>query len=471
MVAVAAGAAVALASVVWSPLRGGSVATVRRSSSSQGSTVASSAPGTDPAAGRGAPATGASPSTTGAPESRPTPTWRVVWGSAMAWGYGEIDDASVRDLVRVATGGQAIRFRISNAFGNSPLHVGAATVARSGGASTLQPGSVHPLTFGGSPSVTIPVGAVTYTDALTVPVSGGETLAVSVWIEGRDLVTLHPCCTRTRDWFTPNGSGNLTMAPTLATESYASPFERFVDAMDVLQSTGRSSVVVIGDSITDGFNSTTNWADVLQSRVDRLPAALRPAIVNEGITANALTSYVHTDALTGGGPAGVQRLGRDALSQAGVSEVILLLGTNDLWFGATASEVIAGYRQAIAEAHSAGVRIVGMTLLPRQSSPTEFWSAADQSQMDAVNRWIRTSGAFDAVIDSAPAVADVFDHSCNPAAMYPPYDSGDHLHPDAAGQTALADAVTAADLGLPSLPTAPPLVAAVPTPGCDGTGL
>ncbi|HET9733349.1 MAG TPA: GDSL-type esterase/lipase family protein [Acidimicrobiales bacterium] len=388
----------------------------------------------------------------------------------MAWGYGEIDNATVRDLVEAATGGRAVRFRISNAFGNAPLQVGAATVGRSLGASAVDPATVRPLTFGGSPSVTIPVGAVAYTDALALPVTAGETLAVSLWVRGPDLVTLHPCCgTAARDWFSPNGGGNVTAAPTLAGESYASPFERFVDAMDVLQTQGRGSVVVIGDSITDGFNASTTWTQALQSRVDRLPSSARPAIVNEGITANALTSYVHTDALTGGGPAAVQRMGRDALSQAGVSEVILLEGTNDLWFGATAAEVIAGYEQAIAEAHAAGVRIIGMTLLPRRSSRTEYWSALDQQEMETVNHWILTSGAFDGVIDSARAVADIFDHQCDPLKIFPPFDSGDHLHPDAAGQVALANAVTPGTIGLTSLPLAAPLVAAIPTPGCSGS--
>lgn len=412
----------------------------------------------------------AAPSTTAAPPttSPPAPVWRVAWGSAMAWGYGEIDDATVRNLVSVSVGGSAIRFRISNVFGNVPLHVGAATVARAAAGSAVQPGTMHALTFGGAPSVTVPAGAVVYTDAAEVPVTAGEVLAVSLWIQGPDLVSLHPCCGNTpHDWFTPNGRGDVTTALSLAGVSIASPFERFVDAMDVLQTGGEGSIVVLGDSITDGFNASLRWTDVLQSRVDQLPPDQRRAIVNEGITANALTSYVHTDDLTGGGPSGVSRLQRDVLDQPGVSEVIVLLGTNDLWFGATAQEVIAGYREVIAQAHAAGVRIVGMTLLPRQTSPTEYWSPLDQQELQTVNQWITTSGAFDQVIHSARAVADIYNGQCDPTAMFPPFDSGDHLHPDAAGQTALANAVAPEVLGVPSLPPARPLLAVTPTPGCS----
>lgn len=434
----------------------------------RGSSSSAATPRTSPVPSP--PATAETTPSTAPPPTDPTPVWRVGWGSAMAWGYGQIDDATVRDMVTVATGGQAIRFRISNVFGNAPLSIGGATVADSAGGSSVQPGTIHSLTFGGSPSAVIPVGAVGYTDSLATPVAAGQDLDVSLWIRGADLVSLHPCCgTTARDWFTPNGRGDATSAATFAGIGIASPFERFVDAMDVLQSEGRGSIVVVGDSISDGFNATTSWTDVLQSRVDQLPPPLRRAIVNEGITANALTSYVHTDALTGGGPSGVSRMQRDALSQPGVAEVLLFLGTNDLWFGATASELIAGYRQAISEAHAAGVRIIGMTLLPRESNPAEYWSPTDQQELETVNHWILTSGAFDGVLNSAAAVADVFDDRCHPTALFPPFDSGDHLHPNAAGQTALADAVTAADIGMASLPPAHPLVAAVPTPGCDGS--
>lgn len=406
----------------------------------------------------------------------PPPVWRVAWGSTMAWGYGEVDDATVRQLTTVATGGSEIRFRVSNFFGNAPLRIGAATVAPSAGGPAVALASIVAVTFGGSPSTTIPAGGLAYSDPVKLTVAPGETLAVSLWVTGPDLVTLHPCCgTTPRGYFTANGSGNATAAATLAGRGTASPWERFVDAVDVLQTGGRGSIVVVGDSITDGFNSAARWTDILQRRIDTLPPGHRAAVINEAITANALTSAVHTDALTGGGPSGVSRLERDALSQPGVSEVVILLGTNDLWFGADAAQVIAGFRQAAAEVHAAGLPLVAMTLLPRSSDPDEYWSAADQANLVAVDHWIRTSGVFDAVIDTARVTADVYDGRCDPNRLFPPFDSGDHLHPDAAGQTAIADAVPPAALGLPPLPTVPPLVAATPTAGCpyvptpDGT--
>lgn len=433
--------------------------------------VRGSAPvGTRSAAARSA-SHPASPTSSSAPAPTttvaPAPVWRVVWGSTMAWGYGEVSNATVRQEVTVATGGSEIRFRVSNFFGNAPLQIGAASVAPSAGGSAVDVSALHQATFNGSPSTTIPVGGLAYSDPVPLPVTAGQTLAISLWVQGLDLVTLHPCCGKTpRGWFTANGYGDATRSATLAGIGTASPWERFVDAVDALQTGGRGSIVVVGDSITDGFNSAARWTDILQRRIDTLPPGQRAAVVNEAITANALTSAVHTDALTGGGPSGLSRLQRDALSQAGVSEVVLLLGTNDLWFGADAAQLIAGYQQAISEVHAAGLPIVAMTLLPRATDTDEYWSPADQANLVAVNHWIRTSGAFNAVIDTARVAAAVYDGQCDPHTLFAPFDSGDHLHPNAAGQTAIANFVPPADLGLPPLPTVPPLVPATPTPGC-----
>lgn len=387
----------------------------------------------------------------------------------MAWGYGEAYDTTVRDLLVPAAAGQAIKVRISNVFGNAPLHIGAASVAASAGGSAIDPLTMHGLTFSGSTTLTIPAGALAYSDPVPLAVQAGEQLDVTLWVEGADLATVHPCCTAVDDWFTPNGSGNLTGAATLVGRATASPWERFVDALDVLQTTGEGSIVVLGDSITDGYNSTLRWTDVLQRRIDTLPPSERRAVVNEAITANALTSDVHTDDLTGGGPSGISRLQRDVLSQPGTAEIIVLLGTNDLWFGATADDVIAGYRQLLAQTRAAGIPTVAMTLLPRASSRSEYWSPADQENLQAVDDWITTSGSFSGVIDTDSAVGDIFDGQCNPGILYPPYDSGDHLHPNAAGQTALANAIATTLLGLPPLPTVPPLVPVTPTPGCRPT--
>ena len=386
----------------------------------------------------------------------------------MAWGYGQASDVTVRDLATVGVGGDAIRVRISNVFGDAPLVIAAASVGLSASGPAVVPGTMRTLRFDGARGAKVPVGGVVYSDPVMTRVAAMQTLAISVYASGRELVTVHPCCARIVSYFTPNGGGNVTGSVSGAGLSIASPWERWVDSVDVLQTTGEGSIVVVGDSITDGYNSSVRWTAVLQERVDMLPASERRAVVNEGITANALTSVVDTDARTGGGPSGLARLARDALSQAGVSEVIMFLGTNDLWFGASAPQVIDGLKQAIAEAHAAGVRIVGVTLLPRSASPAERWTPLQQSDLQQVDHWILTSGAFDGVLNLATAVSDVYDGACDPTAMFPAYDSGDHLHPNAAGQTAMADAVNRSALELPAMPEVPPLLGVRATVGCHG---
>ncbi len=409
----------------------------------------------------------ARPTTTDPTVPPPAPVWRIAWGSAMAWGYGTAANATLRELSTLEISGSAVRVRISNLFGNQPLVVGDATAGVDAGGATLTPGTIHQLTFGGSTGTTIPIGGYVYSDPVPMAASAGQVIATSVYVSNADLMTVHPCCTSTVSYFTANGAGDLTSDPA-QTAFIGSPWPRLVDAVDVLQSSGNGSIVVIGDSITDGYHSTARWTDVLQQRIDLLPPADRRAVINEGITANALTAVVPSDAGDGGGPPGVTRLTRDALGQSGVTEIVLFLGTNDLYFGAGSAQVIAGLQQAITIAHQAGVRIVGVTLLPREASIEEAWSPAQQAALQQVDNWILTSGAFDGVLNFATAVADVYDGACTPTSMFPPYDSGDHLHPNAAGETAMANSVDTTVLDLPAAPTVPPLVAVVPTPGCAG---
>ncbi len=389
----------------------------------------------------------------------------------MGWGYGTASDTTVRDIVTPAVSGRAIRFRISNEFGDAPLQVAAATVGADAGGAAIVPGTLRQLSFDRHQAVVVPVGGTVYTDPVVMAVTAGQSLSVSVYVTSPDLVTVHPCCAGHPDqsYYTPNGGGNATAYLGGTGWGFSDQWGRWVDAADVL-TTAPGTIVVVGDSITEGFNATLRWTDLLQQRVDELPAPQRRAIVNEGITANTLTGFVPNYSKLGGGPPGLERLDVDALDQPGVSEVVLFLGTNDLWFGTTAQQLISGYKDAIADAHHAGVRIIGVTLLPRSSGglhPVEVWSAYDQVQLEEVDRWILTSGAFDGVLDLAPAVADVYNGACDPVLMFPAYDSGDNLHPDNAGQAAMADAVAPGVLGLPPLPELPPLFKVVPTPGCS----
>lgn len=401
------------------------------------------------------------------------PLWRVAWGTAMAWGDGTATDATVRELATVGIGGSAVRIRISNLFGDKPLVVGAAAVAQDAGGASIVPGTDNPITFSGQTGVTVPVGQVVYSDAAPMAVTTGETLAVSVYVSGTDVVTVHPCCTGAAVSYSSANNGGDTVSATDGTSfRYSSAWPRWVDAVDVLQSPGSApepgSIVLLGDSITDGFNADFSWASVLQKRVDMLPGAQQRAVINEGITANTLTDLPNDYSTIGGGPSGLDRLDQDALDLSGVSTVVVLLGTNDLYFGATSLQVIAGLQDLIDQVHAAGDQVIGVPLLPRMTSAKEPWSATQQTYLQQIDDWILTSHAFDGVINLATVVADDYNGKCSPTSMFGPYDSGDHLHPDDAGQTAMGDAVSGPVLGLPPLPQLPLLVPVTPTPGCLG---
>ncbi|HVA75032.1 MAG TPA: GDSL-type esterase/lipase family protein [Acidimicrobiales bacterium] len=404
---------------------------------------------------------------------RSPPRWEVGWGSAMAWGYQTVTDATVRTLVDIPVDSLALRVRISNQFGKAPLTVGAASVGRSTAGAAVDAHSLHRLRFAGQDSTVVPAGGWALSDPVALPSNAPQMLAVSVFVTGSNLISSHyPCCeASTPSFLSTPGSGNLTGAASAAGFGYRAPWSRLVDAVDVQRpappaghATEPGSIVVLGDSITDGFNSAARWTDLLQARIQALPVFERPPVVNEAITANTLTAVTPNYSASGGGPPGVDRLTYDALSFPGVATVVVFLGTNDLYFGASAASVVDGLSQAAAAAHASGARVVAVTLTPRMGS--EGWSPARQAELDQVNHWMGETQAFDGVINFYAALADVYNGSCQPASMFPALDSGDHLHPNATGAAVMADAIDPAVLGVPPLPAVPVSVNLTPVPGC-----
>lgn len=375
----------------------------------------------------------------------------------MAWGYGSAANATVRQLATLSIGGDAVRVRISNAFGKSPVTFDAASVGIQLAGAAIEPGSLKGLTFSRAPALTIPAGATAYSDPVDMEVQAGQTLAVSVFVSGTALASVHPCCApKTQSYYTANNAGNRVNQLT-ATGFLGNYFGEWVDAVDVRGAVAPGVVLALGDSITDGFRSSVlDWPEALENRMKSLALNERLGVLDEGITANTLTTTTVSDALTGGGPPALARLQRDVLSQPGVTTLVLAEGTNDLWFGATPAQVIAGMEQVIAEAHAAGIRVIGTTILPRAGSAK--WTPAMEANRHVVNAWVRAGGAFDGVVDFARVIEDAYDGQCQPSAFFPPFDSGDHLHPDPAGETEMANAVEATMLSLPSLPQLPVVV-------------
>jgi lysophospholipase L1-like esterase len=356
-------------------------------------------------------------------------------------------DQTVRNIVWTSVGGQAARIRLSNQFGTQPVTFTQVDVGLSAGGAVIVTGTNHPVTFGGSTSVTIAPGTAVASDPVAMFVPAAMDLAVSMYAQAATGSATYHSDAQQVNYVAAGNAAGSELGSAFTTQTYAWYFLDGVDVQPVTQVGG--TVVAFGDSITDGYQSTVNlnlrWPNDLARRFVALPPAKDHAVVDEGISGNRVLS--DSACL---GQNGEARFLRDT-AQSGARYVIFLEGINDIGFSQvpnsgcfapntdeSAAQIIAGYRKVIADAHAAGLKIFGGTLTPFAGS--FYYSAAGEAERAAVNSWIRTSGAFDAVIDFDKAVQD----PANPLQLNPGYDSGDHLHPNDAGYLAMSNAINLA---------------------------
>jgi lysophospholipase L1-like esterase len=380
--------------------------------------------------------------------------WIVSWAASQqipeaqnALPVEDLRDATVRQIVHLSVGGSALRVHVSNAFGSEALHLTAVHIARSLGpaSAAIDAASDKPLTFSGSAEVIVPPGAECVSDPIGYLVAALSDLAVTYHLDVPPATqTGHPG-SRATSYVTHGelvGSSNLPDAKRID-HWYQ------VSAIDVLAPKEAASVVVLGDSITDGHGATTNgndrWTDVLARRLQGSRHTRYIGVSNQGIGGNHLL----TDGL---GPNALARFDRDVLAQAGVRWLIVFEGVNDLGGLARLGEVstaeharhvervLAAYQQIIARAHTHGIRVIGATITPYVGSDYYHPGPLSEADRQAVNRWIRAEGHFDAVIDFDAAVRDARE----PDRLMPDFDCGDHLHPSPAGYRAMGESIALA---------------------------
>ncbi|MBV9473371.1 MAG: SGNH/GDSL hydrolase family protein [Solirubrobacterales bacterium] len=374
------------------------------------------------------------------------------------------DNQTVRNIVFTSAGGSVVRVRFTNAFGSQPLTIGRASIAVAGTGADLASGSV-PVSFAGQPSVTLAPGGEALSDPVNLRVPALQDLAVSVYLPDKTGPATNHSDAQQVNYV---ASGDQTDASGGASFTGQTQSWYFIDSVDVIASRhDLGTLVALGDSITDGANSTVNanarWPNYLARRVDGAHGVTL-GVADEGISGNRVlndSSCLGVNAQA--------RFDRDVLARAGAREVVLMEGINDIGFPhlmpdpsdpshkvigptgtgfavpiscfqpqttVTAAQIIAGDEQLIDQAHAAGLRIYGATLTPFKGAP--YYTDPGEATREAVNQWIRTSGAFDGVIDFDHALADPGD----PLTMNPAYDSGDHLHPNDAGYRKMADTVS-----------------------------
>ncbi len=336
-------------------------------------------------------------------------------------------DTTLRQVVHVSLGGKRLRIRFSNAFGTKPLRILAAHVASSAGGAVIKPESDKRLAFGGQPSVTIPTGALMVSDPVEFELAPLADLAVTIRIkDSTKAVTGHPGarCTSYLE------EGDKLAASDLPSAA-RTPHWYYLSGVDV-EAEG-SSIVVIGDSITDGRGSPTDgngrWTDHLARRLHEAKSTAGVGVLNHGLGGNRLLN-------DGLGPNALARLDRDVLAQPGVRWLIVLEGINDLGTrSATAHDLILAYEQMIVRCHARGIKIYGGTIMACEGS--FYFTAPLESARQEVNTWIRESGRFDAVIDFDAATRD----PQKPSRLSAAADGGDHLHPGPEGYKIMAAAV------------------------------
>ena len=386
--------------------------------------------------------------------------WTGTWSTAVT-GAAEppqpvtvFEDQTLRQIVHTSIGGRSLRIRLSNEYGTEPLVIGEARVARHGGGAQIVAGTDRRVTFGGRSSVTVPAGAPALSDPVSLPVPALTDLVVSIHLPDRTVAeTVHGSAFQTNYI----AAGNVTRSPTLTGATTTTSWH-FLAGVSVAAAPRSGSVVAFGDSITDGAITTVDanhrWPDFLARRLQAEASLRDVGVLNKGIGGNRLLHDGNTlpgTPFSGIGPlfgdSALSRFDRDVLAQPGARAVIVLLGINDIGQptslsppseAVTADDLIAGYRQLIARAHERGLRIFGATLTPFQDTTIPgYYSEENEAKRAAVNRWIRTSGEYDGVIDFDRAVRD----PAQPRRILAQYDSGDHLHPNDAGMRAMADAI------------------------------
>lgn len=354
-------------------------------------------------------------------------------------------DSTLRQTVHMAVGGRQMRLRFSNAFGGTALPVTAVSVALPAGGragdSAIQSGSSRKVTFHGRPSAVVPVGSEIVSDPLDFELEPGSNLSVTMYLaEGQasNSITSHPGSRTTSFMQAGNHVEDTDLAGAASTAHWY-----FLSGVEVWSRSTTAAAVMLGDSLTDGRGSITNmnnrWPDQLQDRLRSRRDTADTAILNQAAGGNRVLN-------DGLGPNALSRVDRDVLSQSGVEWLLVFEGVNDIGTAdaseaaqkQVADDLIAAYDQIIVRAHTHGIRVYGATLTPfGGNTPYDDPDGYREQARQTVNKWIRTSGRFDSVIDFDRVARD----PQKPGQLLPTYDDGDHLHLNPTGYKALADAV------------------------------
>ena len=341
---------------------------------------------------------------------------------------------SLRQIVQVSIGGDVVRLKLSNHFGNSSVEIKGIELAlakTAGSSSEVDEGTTTPLYFDGKKQVTIPAGAMVVSDPVAFSITSRQNVAITIHYgqASSSSVCGHPG-SRTTSYLASGNTSSFTSAA--KTDHWY-----HILALEVEQTEEYGCVAVLGNSITDGRGSTTNqqnrWTDEMSRHLLDNEATAKIGVLNLGIGGNCV--------LGGGlGPSAVSRYQRDLFEQEGVKWIILFEGVNDLGGAAdgsqTARRIIDTWRQIIRQAHAKGIRVFGATITPFKNN--SYYSTNHEAGRKRINEWMRTTKMLDGVIDFAKAVCSPNDEE----ALDRKYlFENDWLHLNAEGYKVMGNAV------------------------------
>lgn len=346
------------------------------------------------------------------------------------------DDQTLRVVVFSRLAGTQARVKLTNRFQSTPLRIGAARIALRDGArgGSIIAASDRALAFAGSPSVVLAPGEERWSDPVDLEVPQHADVAISLYLpeKGYTPTAVHGTGSKTSYLSAPGDhTREVSMPRPPDRDTTASVF--FVSGLQVMAPARSRVIVTFGDSITDGAASAVDangsWPDVLSRRLPALRDGTPVSVINMGIGSNRLVSSDKA------GPSGLKRFEEDVLNRPNVSHVIVLEGINDISYEhASADQLIAANQELIARSHARGIKIYGATLLPIQKSVKD--TPQNEATRQAVNRWIRESGAFDAVIDFEAVVRDRENPQIIRADL-----TTDYVHPNTEGYRLMGEAI------------------------------
>jgi lysophospholipase L1-like esterase len=394
--------------------------------------VAPQAQGQGPAAAQGQPAQGQAPQAASAQPAQ------GGGGRGPAAPPLNFNNQTLRQIVHTSLGGSRARVVLSNTFGTAPLEIGAAKIALRDKDSSIVAKSDRPLTFSGNATITIPAGAIVVSDPVAMMVPPLSDLAVDIFLPGDTASSPSPLTTHGAAHQTNfvSDTGNHAGETALPVKTTTAAWF-FLARVEVTAPETTGAVALLGDSITDGSASTDNtnnrWPDHLARRIMAGSSPVKMGVLNLGIGGNRVLS-------DGAGQSALARFDRDVLSQPGVTHVIVAEGINDIGRDVGADDVVSGLKQLIERAHARGLKILGGTITPVEGVTGNFanyFAPKNEATRQTVNQWIRTSKAYDGVIDFDAAMRD----PGRPTQLKPDWSSMDHIHPNDTGYGAFAAAV------------------------------